>query len=138
MEGDLFNQSIADEGYAHSGTGDVVGCKLLVQFKPDVRGNVMAGQDFHRPFSGIIIRLKHDIRLPAEPLQGNRRNAAVQEGTVMNHFKRNLVPGCFPVYVKGCRHCQKQVFRSVDTAVKGSLVQLAVINHKVDSAVLQQ
>lgn len=26
VEGDLLNQSIADEGYAHSGTGDVVGC----------------------------------------------------------------------------------------------------------------
>ena len=50
VEGDLFNQSIADEGYAHSGTGDVVGCKLLVQFKPDVRGNVMAGRIFTARF----------------------------------------------------------------------------------------
>ena len=68
----MANQSVADEGDPHTGTGDVVGGHLLVQLQNDSGGKTIGLTEKGASPSGIIFLFQQNKGFIFKLPQGNR------------------------------------------------------------------
>ena len=130
----MANQSVADEGDPHTGTGDVVRGHLLVQLQNDSGGKTIGLTEKGASPSGIIFLFQQNKSFIFELLQGNRGSFFVQKSATADLLHRELVAFKTPVDGESSGNGQNQVFLMKKPSAEDGFVEGIIVDGEIQNA----